>query len=148
MPENRDFSILAIFYQKQSNFSRFNIIWVMGIYNFENLGRFRWKNRQNWKIANFWYFTKIDVTQVQNDKESWNLANLCTIILSDEWAKDFWHFIYFLKVWQVCQKFDNFFKILTKFFTNLAKFQKNPKITKNAVITFLNKIIVYNLAKF
>ena len=34
------------------------------------------------KIVIFWYFTKMEITQVQNDLESWNLAKLWTIILS------------------------------------------------------------------
>ena len=33
------------------------------------------------KIAIFWYFTKIVISQVQNNLESLNLAKLCTIIL-------------------------------------------------------------------
>ena len=79
---------------------------------------------------------KYEIIQVQSDIESWNLANLCTIVLSNEWARDFWYFMYFLKVWQICRKFDHFFKILTKFLTNFAKYQKIHEILKNEVITF------------
>ena len=69
---------------------------------------------------------KYEIIQVQSDIESWNLANLCTIVLSNEWARDFWYFMYFLKVWQICRKF----------LTNFAKYQKNHEILKSEVITF------------
>ena len=36
------------------------------------------------KIAIFWYFTKIIISQVQNNLVSLNLAKLCTIILSNK----------------------------------------------------------------
>ena len=66
--------------------------------NFENFHRFRWKNCQNRKIVIFWYFTKIDITQVQNDIESWNLAKLCTIILSKKWSRHFLIFYVFFEI--------------------------------------------------
>ena len=67
-------------------------------YNFENFHRFRWKNCQNRKIVIFWYFTKIDITQVQNDIESWNLAKLCTIILSKKGSQHFLIFYVFFEI--------------------------------------------------
>ena len=52
----------------------------------------------------------IMVTQVQNYIGRWNLANLCTIILSKKWSKYFLYVKYFLKFCHISKKIGNFSK--------------------------------------
>ena len=115
---------------------KFNLFWVMGSYNFENFGRFGWKNCQNRKIVNFLYFTKIDIGQAQNDIESWNLAKLCLLMLSKKWSRLFLIFYVFFEILPNLSKILSKFWKMVKFSTNLAKFQKLHKISIIAVTTF------------
>ena len=99
-------------------------------------------------MAIFWYFTKLEITQVQNDLESWNLAKLWSIILSKIATRRFliiWVFLEILpfssKIWPFLR---NFGQILDK----NGKIFKNAQIIKNRRVAILDNIILHNLAKF
>ena len=99
-------------------------------------------------MAIFWYFTKLEITQVQNDLESWNLAKLWSIILSKIATRRFliiWVFLEILpfssKIWPFLR---NFGQILDK----NGKIFKNAQIIKNRRVAILDIIILHNLAKF
>ena len=99
-------------------------------------------------MAIFWYFTKLEITQVQNDLESWNLAKLWSIILSKIATRRFliiWVFLDILpfssKIWPFLR---NFGQILDK----NGKIFKNAQIIKNRRVAILDNIILHNLAKF
>ena len=99
-------------------------------------------------MAIFWYFTKLEITQVQNDLESWNLAKLWSIILSKIATRRFliiWVFLEILpfssKIWPFLR---NFGQILDK----TGKIFKNAQIIKNRRVAILDNIILHNLAKF
>ena len=99
-------------------------------------------------MAIFWYFTKLEITQVQNDLESWNLTKLWRIILSKIATRRFliiWVFLEILpfssKIWPFLR---NFGQILDK----NGKIFKNAQIIKNRRVAILDNIILHNLAKF
>jgi len=113
-----------------TKFTRFNWFQDIIYYNLENFDQFGWKNWQKRKMTIFWYFTKLEITQVRNDLESWNLAKLWSII----------HFqnlytVFFVNL-SIFGDFAVFFQnlaILVKFWTKTAKFSKMLKLSKIAV---------------
>ena len=79
-------------------------------------------------MAIFWYFTKLEITQVQNDLESWNLTKSWGIILSKIATLRFliiWVFLDILpfssKIWPFLRNFGQIFDENSKIFKNTQK---------------------------
>ena len=129
-------------------FLRFSCFQDIIYYNFENFDQFRGKNCQKRKIAIFMYFTKMEITQAQNDLESWNLAKLWRIIISKIATRRFLIIWAFLKILPFSSK------IWPKFLKNgqildvNGKISKNTQIIKKRCVAILDNIMLHNLAKF
>ena len=131
-----------------TKFTRFNWFQDINYYNLENFDQFGWKNWQKRKMAIFWYFTKLEITQVQNDLESWNLAKLWRIILSKIATQRFLIIWAFLKILpflsKICPKFLKNGQILDE----NGKISKNSQIIKKRCVAILDNIMLHNFTKF
>ena len=96
----------------------------------------------------FWYFTKMEITQVQNDLESWNLAKLWRIILSKIASRHFLIILVFLEFLTFSPKIWPFLRDFGQILGENVKNSKNTKIIKKCLDAILDNIILYNLAKF
>ena len=112
------------------------------------MDQFWWKNGQKRKIAIFWYFTKMEITQVQNDLESWNLAKLWRIILSKIATRRFLIIWVFLEILPFSSKIWPFLRNFGQILDENCKIFKNAQIIKNRFVAILDIIILHNLAKF
>ena len=99
-------------------------------------------------MAIFWYFTKLEITQVQNDLESWNLAKLWSIILSKIATRRFLIIWVFLEILPFSSKIWPFLRNFGQILDENGKIFKNAQIIKNRRVAILDNIILHNLAKF
>ena len=99
-------------------------------------------------MAIFWYFTKLEITQVQNDLESWNLAKLWSIILSKIATRHFLIIWVFLEILPFSSKIWPFLRNFGQILDENGKIFKNAQIIKNRRVAILDNIILHNLAKF
>ena len=99
-------------------------------------------------MAIFWYFTKLEITQVQNDLESWNLAKLWSIILSKIATRRFLIIWVFLDILPFSSKIWPFLRNFGQILDENGKIFKNAQIIKNRRVAILDNIILHNLAKF
>ena len=99
-------------------------------------------------MAIFWYFTKLEITQVQNDLESWNLAKLWSIILSKIATQRFLIIWVFLEILPFSSKIWPFLRNFGQILDENGKIFKNAQIIKNRRVAILDNIILHNLAKF
>ena len=123
------------------------------------MDQFWWKNGQKRKIAIFWYFTKMEITQVQNDLESWNLAKLWRIILSKIASRHFLIILVFLEfltfssqIWPFLRDFGQILAKNCNFGQNLrfrtAIKSKRMKISKIPAYRFCITLISTYMNKF
>ena len=119
-----------------TKFTRFNWFQDNIYYNLENFGQFGWKNWQKLKMAIFCFFTKLEITQVQNDLESWNLANLWNIILSKIATRCFLIIWVFLEILPLSSKIWPFQRNFGQILDKTAKFSKMLKLSKITVWRF------------
>ena len=98
-------------------------------------------------MAIFWYFTKLEITQVQNDLESWNLAKLWSIILSKIATQRFLIIWVFLDILPFSSKIWPFLREFGQILCENVKNSKNTKIIKKCRDAILDNIILHNLAK-
>ena len=99
-------------------------------------------------MAIFWYFTKLEITQVQNDLESWNLTKLWSIILSKIATQRFLIIWVFLEILPFSSKIWPFLRNFGQILDENGKIFKNAQIIKNRRVAILDNIILHNLAKF
>ena len=99
-------------------------------------------------MAIFWYFTKLEITQVQNDLESWNLAKLWSIILFKIATQRFLIIWVFLEILPFLSKIWPFLRNFGQILDENGKIFKNAQIIKNPRVAILDNIILHNLAKF
>ena len=102
-----------------------------------------WKNGKKRKIAIFWYLTKREISQVQNDLQSWNLSKSYKIIFAKPLHDVFRWFQYF---WNFAVLVQNLTKIPGQILNENCN-QKYSNHQKRRV-QILHNIIVHNLAKF
>ena len=112
------------------------------------MDQFWWKNGPKRKIAIFWYFAKMEITQVQIDQESWNLAKSWRIILSKIPSQ------HFLIIWVLMKNLKLSSKICPnilrycQIFEENINFSKITQIIKKSCDWILDNIILHNLATF
>ena len=99
-------------------------------------------------MAIFWYFTKLEITQVQNDLESWNLAKLWSIILSKIATRRFLIISVFFEILPFSSKIWPFLRNFGQILDKNGKIFKNAQVIKNRRVAILDNIILHNLAKF
>ena len=99
-------------------------------------------------MAIFWYFTKLEITQVQNDLESWNLAKLWSIILSKIATRRFLIIWVFLEILPFSSKIWPFLRNFGQILDENGKIFENAQIIKNRCVAILDIAILHNLAKF
>ena len=98
-------------------------------------------------MAIFWYFTKLEITQVQNDLESWNLAKLWSIILFKIATLRFLIIWVFLEILPFSSKIWPFLRIFGQILEENSKISKDTLIMKKCCIAILDNIFLDNLAK-
>ena len=99
-------------------------------------------------MAIFWYFTKLEITQVQNDLESWNFTKLWSIILSKIATQRFLIMWVFMEILPFSPKIWPFLRHFGQIFDEDGKIFKNTKIIKERSVAILDNIMLHNLAKF